>query len=114
VSGDAVSKARAIARSERVAAAARRAELDAAQRERTAAERDRKERRAMVWRRLRLWQHGPGFRRNKEKWAALATLALVVLLLTYFLTSSLGAVFLVGLVLLLVGPALVMASFERK
>jgi len=63
---------------------------------------------------VRLWQHGAGFRRHKEAWAALATLVLVVLLLTYLFTSSLGAVFLVGLVLLIASPALAMLFLDRS
>jgi hypothetical protein len=109
-----VSKARAVARAEREAAAAgRRAEADA-RRERENTERARRERRDLTWRRLRLWQHGPAFRRNKEAWAGLATLVMVVLLLTYLFTSSLGAVLFVALVLLIASPALVKLLIDRS
>jgi hypothetical protein len=109
-----VSKARAHARAEREAAAARRRADADARREREVAERARRERRDLTWRRLRLWQHGPGFRRNKEAWAALATLVMVILLLSYLFTSSLGAVLFVGLVLLIASPALVKLFLDRS
>jgi Flp pilus assembly protein TadB len=109
-----VSKARAIARAERAAAAARRAADTQASREREAAERARRDRRDLIWRRVRLWQHGAAFRRHKEAWAALATLVMVVLLLTYLLTSSFGAVFLVALVLIIASPALVRVFLDRS
>jgi Flp pilus assembly protein TadB len=109
-----VSKARAIARAEREAAAARRRAEAQARRERDVAERTRRERRELTWRRVRLWQHGPAFRRHKEAWAALATLILVILLLSYLFTSSLGAVLFVALVLLIASPALVMLFLDRS
>jgi len=68
----------------------------------------------MLWRHNRLWQHGPSFRRNKEKWAALATVVMVLMLVAYFLTGSLGAVLLVVLVLMIASPALVMLFFDRS
>jgi Flp pilus assembly protein TadB len=109
-----VSKARAIARAEREAAAARRRAEAQARNEREGADRARRERRELTWRRLRLWQHGPAFRRHKEAWAALATLVLVILLLTYLFTSSLGAVLFVALVLVIASPALVMLFLDRS
>jgi Flp pilus assembly protein TadB len=109
-----VSKQRAQARAARDAEAARRAADAQAQREKDAAERARRERRDLTWRRLRLWQHGSGFRRRKEGWAALATLAMVLILLAFLLTDSLKVVFLVVLVLLIAGPALVMLTFDRR
>jgi Flp pilus assembly protein TadB len=109
-----VSKDRARARAAREAEAAQRTAEVQAQRDKAAAERARRERRDLTWRRLRLWQHGPSFRRNKEKWAALGTLAMVLILLAFLLTSSLKVVFLVVLVLLIAGPALVMLTFDRR
>jgi Flp pilus assembly protein TadB len=109
-----VSKARALARAEREAAAARRKAEVHERRERELAERARRERRDLTWRRLRLWQHGPGFRRNKEAWAGLATLILVILLLSYLFTSSLGAVLFVALVLVIASPALVKLFLDRS
>lgn len=109
-----MSKARALARAERAAAAARRAEEERARRDKATAARARQERRALLWRRLRLWQHGPGFRRRKETWAALATVVMLVLFVTYLITSSVGAVLFVALIVLIASPALVMLFFDRS
>jgi hypothetical protein len=109
-----VSKARALARAERQAAAAARTAASRAHREQHAAQRARRERRGLTWRRIRLWQHGPALRRNKEAWAALATLVLVILLLSYLFTSSVRAVVVVGLVLLIASPMLAMLFLERR
>lgn len=103
-----------MARAEREAAATKRRAAAQARREREGAERSRRERRELTWRRVRLWQHGPAFRRNKEAWAGLATLILVILLLSYLFTSSLGAVLFVALVLLIASPALVMLFMDRR
>jgi Flp pilus assembly protein TadB len=109
-----VSKERARSRAAREAEAAQRAGVDAERRARLAARQARRERRDLAWRRLRLWQHGSGYRRRKEGIAALLTLDLVVLLLAYLLTSSIGAVFLVLLVLLVATPALAMLTFDSR
>ena len=73
-----------------------------------------RELRALVWRRTRLWQHGAGFRRNKERWAALIILILVVLLCTVLFTGSLTATLFVALVAVIASPALVMLFFDRS
>jgi Flp pilus assembly protein TadB len=109
-----VSKERARARAAREAEAAQRTAAEAERRERLAARQNRRERRDLAWRRMRLWQHGSGYRRRKEGIAALLTLDLVVLLLTYLLTSSVGAVFLVLLVLLVATPALAMLTLDTR
>ena len=109
-----MSKERARARAVREAAAAQNAADAKARRERDAAMRARRERRELVWRRNRLWQHGSGYRRRKEAIAALLTLDLVVLLLAYLLTSSVDAVLFVLLVLIVASPALAMLTFERR
>ena len=109
-----MSKTRAQARAEREAAAARAAEQARIRREKQTTAQARRERRTMFWRHNRLWQHGPSFRRNKEKWAALATVVMVLMLVAYFLTGSLGAVLLVVLVLMIASPALVMLFFDRS
>jgi len=109
-----VSKARALARAQREAAAAGRRAAAQAHRKQQSAERARRERRELTWRRMRLWQHGSAFRQHKEAWAALGTLVLVVLLLTYLFTSSFRAVMLVGLVLLIGSPALAMLFLDRR
>jgi hypothetical protein len=63
---------------------------------------------------VRLWQHGPAFRRHKEAWAALATTVLVLLVIAYLFTGSFGAVLLVVLVVLIASPALVMLFLDRS
>jgi Flp pilus assembly protein TadB len=108
-----VSKDRAQARAAREADAVRR---DAAERERQAALADRARRRArrsLAWRRLRLWHHTDRSRRHRERWAALATLVIIAVLVAYFLTSSLSVVLLVLLVLAVGAPALIVLTFER-
>jgi Flp pilus assembly protein TadB len=109
-----MSKERAQARAVREAAAAQRAADAREQRERDAAERAKREHRSLRWRRLRLWQHGATFHRKRDSWAALATLALVLLLTTYLFTSSARAVLLVALILVIGGPALIVMTFERR
>src|SRR5664279_4144436 len=102
-----MSKERAQARALRQAEAARRGVAAQARRDKATAASARRERRALAWRQVRLWQHGSTFRNRKDGWAALGTLAMVLLLLAYLLTSSFQVVFLVVLVLVIAGPALV-------
>jgi Flp pilus assembly protein TadB len=109
-----VSKARAQARAARAAAGAQRTAAAEERRAKEMAERAKRERRDLAWRRIRLWQHGSGFRRNKERWAALGTLAMVLILLAFLLTDSFKVVLLVVLVLIVGGPALVMLTFDRR
>jgi Flp pilus assembly protein TadB len=109
-----VSRERARARAAREQEGARRAERARAEAARQADRIARRRRRDLSWRQRRLWSHGPAFRRHKERWAALATLVLVALLLTYLLTSSLTAVALVGLVGVIGAPALVAVFFDRN
>ena len=94
--------------------AAQRTAAAEARRAKELAERAKRERRDLAWRRIRLWQHGSGFRRNKERWAALGTLAMVLILLAFLLTDSFKVVLLVILVLIVGGPALVMLTFDRR
>jgi Flp pilus assembly protein TadB len=109
-----VSKARAQARAAREADAARRIAEEEQRRARAAAQRAKRERRSLTWRQLRLWQHGSSFGRHKERWAALATLAMVLILLAFLLTDSLSVVLLVVLVLIIGAPVLVMLTFDRR
>jgi Flp pilus assembly protein TadB len=109
-----VSKDRAVARAQREAYAAQRAERVRAEAAKTAAERARREQRALWWRRIRLWQHGASFRRNRERWAAVATLVLIALLLVYFLTRSLTAVFAGALFAVVGTPVLVLLIVDRS
>jgi len=109
-----VSKERARARAERQALAAQRGATEAARRERDAVLRARRERRAQWWRNVRLWHHGPSFKRNRATWGALATLVLTALLLVYLFSRSFAATFVAALVCLVASPALVMMFFDRS
>jgi Flp pilus assembly protein TadB len=109
-----VSKQRAQARAQRVEAAAARAREHSEQLARTSARQARRERRSLTWRRARLWQHGPGFARNKEKWATLAIVVMIALLITYFLSRSVHDVLLVALICVVATPALVALLFDRR
>jgi Flp pilus assembly protein TadB len=109
-----VSKSRQVARAERERAAAQRSTARQAERAKAAAARARRERRSLTWRRVRIWQHGPGFRRNRDKWGALGALALVALVGVFVITRSIGAVFGTVLVLLVGAPVLVLLFFDRS
>jgi hypothetical protein len=109
-----VSKARQIARAERQRLAAERAAAARAAQDKAAADRARRERLALTWRRLRLWQHGPSFHRRRETWGALASLVLLILLVVYLFSRSLGAVFVTALALLICTPVLLLLFFDRS
>ncbi|HZC69410.1 MAG TPA: hypothetical protein VE442_01830 [Jatrophihabitans sp.] len=109
-----MSKARQIARAERARAAAERAAAARAEQEKAAAARARRDRRSLAWRRLRLWQHGPAFRRRRETWGAFATVLLLILLVVYLVSRSPGAVLVTALALLIVGPVLYLLFFDRS
>ena len=76
--------------------------------------RARSERRSLAWRRIRLWQHGPGFRRNRDTWGALAAIAFVGLLLIYLFTRSVGAVVGAALFCAVGIPVLALLVFDRS
>ncbi|HEV7192840.1 MAG TPA: hypothetical protein VGN35_06480 [Jatrophihabitantaceae bacterium] len=107
-----MSKQRAVARAQRQAVAAERARAAADARQRTERARASRARRRLMWRRIRLWQHGPGFRR--EVWGAMGTVVLLLVVVAYLVTGSVTAVVLTGLVLVVVSPALIKLFFERK
>jgi Flp pilus assembly protein TadB len=109
-----VSKQRQAARAEREAADAARKQQTRAERERAAAQRARSERRRLLWRRLRLWQHGPGFRRRREGWGALGTLVLLVVIVVFVVTRSVEAVLGTALIGLICAPLLVMIFVDRS
>jgi len=109
-----VSKQRARQRAERAATAAARADEHRERVARETAVAARRRRRALLWRRARLWQHGAGFARNKEKWASLAIFVLIALLVTYFLSRSMRDVLLVALICVVATPALVALLFDRR
>ncbi|SDJ15333.1 hypothetical protein SAMN05444157_2000 [Frankineae bacterium MT45] len=113
-----MSKERARTREQREAAqqvllAQREAER-AAKREAEAKRRRRRQRRDLLWRRIRLWQHGPQHRRDRERWAALGTLITCVLLVTYFVTWSLREVLVVALICVVASPVLIAFIVNRK
>ena len=108
-----MSKQRQLARAERERLAAQRAAQARADRDRAAAARARRERRATLWRRLRLWQHGPGFSRRRERWGALAALILVLLIAIFVATRSVTLVVVTALVLLVGAPVLVLFVVDR-
>jgi Flp pilus assembly protein TadB len=109
-----MSKARQAARAERERRAAQRAEQLADERAKAAAARARKERFALAWRRLRLWQHGPGFRRHRERWGALAALVLVLLVAIFVFTGSATLVLVTALVLFVGAPVLIVLVVDRS
>ena len=109
-----MSKARQIARAERQRLAAERAATARAEQQKAAAARARRERWSLAWRRIRIWQHGPAFRRRRETWGAFATLLLLILLVVYLGTRSIGAVLISALALLVCGPVLFLLFFERS
>ena len=69
---------------------------------------------ALAWRRLRLWQHGPSFRRNRERWGALATLVLIVLLLAWLFTHSVAVLIGTALVCAVGTPVLVLLFIDGR
>lgn len=109
-----MSKARQIARAERERLAAERAAAAKAEAAQAAELRARQERRSLLWRRLRLWQHGPSFRRQRETWGALATLVLLILLVVYLFSRSWSAVFATALALVVCTPVLLLLFFDRS
>jgi Flp pilus assembly protein TadB len=109
-----MSKARQLARAERQRVATERAAARRAEQQRIAAARARRERRALAWRRLRLWQHGPAFRRRRETWGALGILVLLTMLVVYVVTRSWGAVLGTALVFVVGAPVLVLLFFDRS
>jgi Flp pilus assembly protein TadB len=109
-----MSKQRQTARAERAAAEAAQKQSSRAERERAAARRARHERRRLLWRRMRLWQHGPGFSRRREGWGALGTLVLLVVIVVFVITRSVEAVLGTALIGLICAPLLVMIFVDRS
>ena len=68
--------------------------------------------RAERWRRVRLWQHGPGFRR--DAWGAFATVLLLILLTVWLFSRSLTAVLVTALALVICAPVLYLLVFEKR
>ena len=109
-----MSKARQRARAERERAAAVAAAAVKAEAQRLSAARARREQRALAWRRRRLWQHGPAFRRNRERWGWLGVLVFLGLLLVYLFTRSLGALVGTALIFIVAAPVLVLLFVDRN
>jgi Flp pilus assembly protein TadB len=109
-----VSKQRQVARAHRERLSAQQAAAKAEERERVDRARARREQRALAWRRMRLWQHGSGFRRHRERWGALAILVLLVLLLVWLFSRSVGDVLVTALALVVCLPVLVLLIVDRK
>jgi len=61
-----------------------------------------------------LWQHGPSFRRNRERWGALGALAMCVLLVVFIWTRSFEDVIGTALVLVIAAPLLVLLIVDRR
>ena len=110
----AMSKARKLAQAERAAAEAARAEELRAARAREARRAPRQERRSLLWRRMRLWQHGPAFRRNREALGVLAVIVLLALLVVYLLTGSWSAVIGAALFAIIATPVLAKLVLDRS
>lgn len=108
-----MSKQRAQARATREAELAARAAELAAQSERDAAVRARREARASLWRRVRLWQRRPSSR-NSEKARVLITAAVVLLVLAYVFTRSVQVVVGVALIEVILSPVFIKLSFDRS
>jgi Flp pilus assembly protein TadB len=109
-----MSKQRQLTRAQREQAAAQTTAARRAAAARAAEVKARRERRDLAWRRLRLWQHGPAFRRDRERWGALATLVLLILLLVYLVSRSVGDVLITALALVICGPVLVLLFLDRR
>jgi hypothetical protein len=109
-----VSKARQLARAERERTAAAAAAVTRAERERLAAVRARRARRTLAWRRIRLWQHGTAFRRNRERWGWLGVLVFLGLLVSYLFTRSIGALIGTALIFVIAAPVLVLLFVDRN
>jgi hypothetical protein len=109
-----VSKDRARARAERERLAAQRAVEQAERDAALARTRARRDRWSLRWRHLRLWQHGPGFRRRREAWGMIGALILGALVLAYLLSRSIAVTVGTALVLLVAAPVLVMLFFDRS
>ncbi len=108
-----MSKARQNARAEREAAATARALAAQAGQARAQARRRRAERRDLLWRRVRLWQHRPGSR-DRERFGLLGVLVLVVLLTVFVVTRSWSATLGAALVCVIAAPVYLVLDRSRS
>jgi Flp pilus assembly protein TadB len=113
-----VSKQRARERAARLAAAeaqaAERAAQRTQQREQAAAARARRDRAQRWWRSVRLWQHGPSFRRNRSTWGALGCVVFGILVVVYLVSHDAGITVVAALVCVIASPLLVTLFFDRS
>lgn len=109
-----MSRERARTRAARQAAHEELLAQRAVERAAVAEKRRRQQQRQLRWRRVRLWQHGSSYRRNKERWAALSTLILCVVLVTYLVTRSLRDVLVVALIAVIASPVLVALIVNQR
>lgn len=109
-----MSKQRAQRRQARLAESHRRSQQARLDTGRTVARRRRRTALRRQWRRVRLWQAGPGAGRNRERWAALIIGLLILVLCTYLFSSSLTAVAVVVLVIVIALPALIGVVSDRS
>jgi Flp pilus assembly protein TadB len=107
-----VSKQRQAARAERERRATEVAAARDVEARKAAAARAKREQRTLGWRRWRLWQHGPGFRR--DTWGAFATVILLILLTVWLFSRSLTAVLVAALALVVCAPVLGLLFFDRR
>ena len=109
-----MSKQRQRERAARTAEAAARAAATQEQRRAASVSRARAQRRRLLWNRLRLWQHGPGSRHQREQWGALGTIVLLVLLVVYIWTRSFAATAGSALICVIAAPVLAMLIFHDR
>ena len=109
-----MSRERQLARAERQRIAAERTAAAQAARAKEVAARVKREQRSLLWRRVRIWQHGTRFRRNRERWGALAAVAMCLLLVVFLITGSFEDVLGTALVLVIAAPVLVLLIVDRS
>lgn len=109
-----MSKQRQAARAQRQADAAARAELEQMRRAEAARQRERHDRRALRWRRLRIWQSGQRRSDTRERLGAMVALMLLVLLGVFVATRSVEITLATALVLMISTPVLIMIFFDRR
>ncbi|MEO9140113.1 MAG: hypothetical protein ABI345_13735 [Jatrophihabitans sp.] len=109
-----MSKQRQTARAQRASAAAARAELDQTRRVGAARQRERRERRVLWWRRMRLWQNAQRRSDTRERLGTMVAAMLLVLLAVFVATRSVGITLATALVLVISTPVLILIFFDRR
>jgi len=108
-----MSKQRALLREQREAEQAQRQAAAQVRAEAQAGRRERQARRRRWWRSIRWWQRGNTSTRVRERRAVIASALLVVAIITYLVSGSIGITIGVLLVAALATPALVAALKDR-